>query len=265
MLDDFKWRLIAEPGMLKHSTRTQSVMHDNRKHSGHGTVNSSVHTGIQKAMIESKARATKDKLASSRAAPDILDGVGEAVEDVSAVDWLSETAELIRFELGDPVGALPWAPEAGSVGEGAVPLADPVGLPLELISVAAGDPVARALVPLGELEEESDGEFGPPAEEVVVAADEPEGDVFSASPVGQSVTDSLLVPCQIALTNSILINIEQGIHILQECISQQPAILDHRVAIYIAGADTIRIWADPILGRDVVGDARESNCDGFCS
>jgi hypothetical protein len=72
-----------------------------------------------------------------------------------------------------------WDPVADAAG----PVADPVGVPLELDSVAAEDPVARALVLLGELNKEFDREFGPPVDEVVVAEDEPEAPILSASPV----------------------------------------------------------------------------------
>lgn len=91
------------------------------------------------------------------------------------------------MELGDPVGAAPFDP-AASVGNSAVPVTDSVRPPLELLCDASvGDPGARALVLLGELDPDSEGGFGPPEGDAVVGEDGSEGAAFSASPVfGQS-------------------------------------------------------------------------------
>ena len=93
------------------------------KNSRQATVGSRA-SRIQKAIIVSKARATKDKPVSSRTAPDVLEAFGGAAEVVDA-DWPPEEAELTWFELGDPVGVLPGVSGAGSVAEVGVPLADP--------------------------------------------------------------------------------------------------------------------------------------------
>jgi hypothetical protein len=144
---------------------------------------------LQKAIIVSKARATKDKPASIRMAPEVLEAPGDAGEDVDA-DRPSEEAELTWLELGDPVAVLPGFSGAAPVAEAEVPLVDPVGPPLELVSVAVGDPAVSALELLGELDEGSDREFGLPAEEVV-DGDGPEGSASWASPVHPSVANPL--------------------------------------------------------------------------
>lgn len=73
---------------------------------------------------------------------------------------------------------MPWNP--GELVGAAVPVPGSVGLPLESVSgTVVGDPGARALV-LGDLDDESDKEFGPPEDDVGV--DEGEGVGFAASP-----------------------------------------------------------------------------------
>ena len=132
-------------------------------------------------MMESNARATKDRPTSSRTAPDVLDDEGDAGEDVSAADWTPDEADLAWLELGGPIEAVPDDPVM-SVGDGAV--ADPVGPPLEMLCDACvGDPGARTLVLLGELEDE--GEFGTPEGDAVIGKGGSEGAIFSASPIVQ--------------------------------------------------------------------------------
>jgi hypothetical protein len=87
MLDGITRQLNAEPGISKPATRTQSAnVWQPQAFLARYCRFKCFHTGIQKAIIESKVRATKERPASSRTAPDVLDGVGEAGEEVSAAD-----------------------------------------------------------------------------------------------------------------------------------------------------------------------------------
>jgi hypothetical protein len=133
-------------------------------------------------MIGRKARATKDRPVSYRAAPDFWEDVGGAGEEVV---WPGRAEETSLFWLGVPGFG---DPEAVPVGAAVVPVADPVGAPLGLVSGAGViGPEARALVLLGELDNVSEREVGPPVADDVGAGDETDGSTVWANPIAQSV------------------------------------------------------------------------------
>lgn len=88
-------------------------------------------------------------------------------DDVVEAGWLPAEAELIWFELGDPVEVVPVFSGLVPV-EVEVPVADPAGRPLEFVSVAEEGPEARTLVLLGILDAGSEKKVGLPAEDVAV-------------------------------------------------------------------------------------------------
>jgi len=52
-----------------------------------------------------------------------------------------------------------------------------------------------------------------------------------------------------------LIEVENGVDILQECVSHQPGIGYDRYAVDVTGTLAIDTRTDPVLGRDLISNA----------
>jgi len=151
--------------------------------------------------------------------------------------------ELALEELGFVVEA-----ELPAVDE-SVPVAEvvPVGVPLEEVMVALvlPGPVGEEVAIPVEVVEEDDGVD---VEDTVAAAA-----FFCANPGAMLVKDcGICISNDLLLTKSIFICIENTVHILQKCISQQPVLRCYGLTINITGTYSVGHRRDPVLRIDII-------------
>lgn len=149
--------------------------------------------------------------------------------------------------------------EAGLVEDGpGLPDDDPVGLLLDVsdtvfvpvvavpaLALADSDRAAEAEL---DRDVEEDMEIGPPVGEEVVAVEEvTEGAAFAGTNPMTKVSSAATRKGTQRPTNTIPIDIENSIDVLQKSITQQPSTRHNWISVDVASATVVDLRANPIL------------------